>query len=124
MRTVKDIVIYSNGKRRRIRALFDTGATVNYLDSDIAAEFPGATALPEPWKVGLGGRKITLRELVPLSVQIGSRKMPSVTFYPAQLKKFDAIVGAFFMEQWGVVLDPARKQLRIKRDRFELQEEF
>jgi hypothetical protein len=74
--------------------------------------------------VGLGGRRLVLREIVPLTVRIEKHLMPLQIFHVADLKKFDAVIGAFFMEQWGVVLDPKRKQLVIKRDRFELQEEF
>lgn len=124
MRTVADIVISANGSRRKIRALFDTGATINYLRPELAEGFPGHAIASKPLVVGLGGKKHVLKELVLLTVTIGRHEMAAQGFYVADLKKFDAIVGAFFMEQWGVKLDPAGKKLIIKRDRFELQEEF
>ena len=40
MRTIKDIVVSYNGKRRTVRALFDTGATINYLRPEVAEGFP------------------------------------------------------------------------------------
>ena len=124
MRTVKDIIISSDGKRRRVRALFDSGATINYLKPEIARVFPGHSTVTDPLTVGLGGRRHIIREVVPLTVRIEKHKMPLQIFHVADLKKFDAVIGAFFMEQWGVALDPKRKQLVIKRDRLELQEEF
>jgi hypothetical protein len=124
VRTIKTITISSNGKRRQVRALFDTGATINYLRPEVAAPFTHRVRATEPLKVGLGGKRHVLKTAVPLTVCIGDHRMPFQIFYVADLKKFDAIVGAFFMEQWGVDLDPKRRRLRIKRDTFELQEEF
>lgn len=114
----------ANGTRREVRALFDTGATINYLKRDIAERFPTRLRLAKPFSVGLGGRRHVLKEEVNVNVRIGDREMPSQNFHVIDLKKFDAVVGAFFMEQWGVVLDPRGKKLTIKRDAFELQEEF
>ena len=124
MRTVKDIVVAANGKRRQVRALFDTGATINYLRPEIADEFPGHVTAPKPLKLGLGGKTHTLKELLPLTVRIEEYEMPAQVFYVADLKKFDAVIGAFFMEQWGVKLDPKGRKLGINRKHYELQEEY
>lgn len=109
MRTVKDVIIYSNNKIEKIRALFDTGTTVNYIKKEIGLKFTTRMRLSESFLVGLGGKKQRIAEQVNLTVQIGEFKMPAQNFFIADIKKFDAIIGAFFMEQWGVVLDPKEK---------------
>ena len=124
MRTIASVTLSSNGKEREVRALFDTGATINTIKPAVAAEFPGHTTVKEPLVAGLGGKNRVIKEIVPLTVRMKKHRMPLQVFHVAGLKKFDAIIGAFFMEQWGVVLDPKRKRLKIKRDRFELREEF
>lgn len=124
MRTVKEITIYANGRKRTIVALFDTGATVNYIKKEIGLEFDTRMKLPEIISVGLGGKKQKIEELISVSVQIDSFKMPSQNFYLVDIRKFDAILGAFFLEQWGIILDPKTKKLKIKKEWIQLQEEF
>lgn len=124
MRTVKEITIYANGRKRTIAALFDTGATVNYIKKEIGEKFDTRMKLPESISVGLGGKKQKIEELISASVQIDRFKMPSQNFYLADIRKFDAILGAFFLEQWGIVLDPKSKKLKIKKEWIQLQEEY
>ncbi len=124
MRTVKDIMIYANGRKRTIVALFDTGATVNYIKKEIGEKFDTRMKLPESISVGLGGKKQKIEELISVSVLIDRFKMPSQNFYLADIRKFDAILGAFFLEQWGIVLDPKSKKLKIKKEWIQLQEEY
>lgn len=124
MRTVKQITIYANGRKRTILALFDTGATVNYLKKKIGLRFDTRMKLPEIITVGLGGKRQQIEELISASVRIDRFKMPSQSFYLADIKKFDAILGAFFLEQWGIILDPKTKKLKIRKEWIQLREEF
>lgn len=124
MRTIKEILLSSNGSKRKVRALFDTGATINYISPEASRAFPGLIAVPNPFRVGLGGKKHVVKEALSLTVNIEDHRMPSQFFHVVDLKNFDVIIGAFFMEQWGVKLDPGGRKLEIKRDRFDLQEEY
>jgi len=106
---VKEIWIYANRRKRTIVALFDSGATVNYLKKEIGLRFDTRMRLPEIITVGIGGRRQQIEELIGASVRIGRFKLPSQRFYLADIRKFDAILGASFLEQWGIILDPKRK---------------
>jgi hypothetical protein len=124
MRTIADVLIASNGHRRKVRALFDSGATVNYLTPEVAKEFPGVRTATAPFRVGLGGRRHVIKEAVPLEVKIDRHDLGLQIFHVAPIKSFDAILGALFMEQWGIRLDPKRRRIEIRRNWHQLQEEF
>jgi hypothetical protein len=123
MRTVKTIEVYANGISHKVIALFDTGATLNYIRKALGEEFQ-VIKLPKAFKVGLGGRKQSLNSVVILNVKISQFVLPSQYFHLANIKKFDVILGAFFLEQWGIALDPKKKILKISKERIQLQEEF
>ena len=124
MRTSKNVRLYVNGKATTALALFDSGATYNYVRKDVMEKIASPTALPKPFAMGLGGRKQNLSLGVTLNVKVGKYEMPSQFFYVAETSKFDAIFGAFFLEKWGISLDPQGKRLKIHKDWFQLTEEF
>ena len=124
MRTSKNVKFYVNGKAATAFALFDTGATYSYVRKDVIEKITSPTSLPKPFAMGLGGKKQTLSLGVMLNVKLGKYEMPSQFFYVAETSKFEAILGAFFMEKWGISLDPQKKRLKIHKDWFQLNEEF
>lgn len=58
-----------------------------------------------------------------VTVQIGKFKIPAQNFFPSDIKKFDTIIGVFFMEQWGSVFDPKEKKLKKVTSITKLQQE-
>jgi hypothetical protein len=124
MRTAKNVRLYVNGKATTALALFDTGATYNYVRKDVMEKIAAPAPHPKPFAIGLGGKKQTLSQGVTLNVKVGKYEMPSQFFYIAETSKFDAIFGAFFMEKWGISLDPQNKRLKIHKDWFQLTKEF
>ena len=103
--------------------MFDTGSTINFINREIGKKF-SVINLPTPIKIGLGGKKQTLNSLVILDIKISRFNFPSQIFYLADIKGFDVIFGAFFLEQFGIVLDPKKKSLKISEERIKLQEEI
>lgn len=124
MRTIKQIKLVADGISQKVFALFDTGATLNFIKKEVGQKFATRMTLPETFEIGLGGKKQKISELMAASVEIRKFRMPSQNFYLADIKKIDAIIGAFFMEQWGIVLGHKSKKLKIKKKWLQLQEEF
>jgi predicted aspartyl protease len=124
VRTIANVLVASNGRSRRVRALFDTGATVNYLTPQVAKEFSDVKTVTAPFRVGLGGKRHVIKEALPLVVKLDRQDLGLQVFHVVPVKRFDAILGALFMEQWGIRLDPKRRRIEIRRNWHQLQVEY
>jgi hypothetical protein len=99
-------------------ALFDTGAYLSYVRGELVAEAPKLT-LPEPYRVGLGGRPIEVREHCLVIARIEGLSFDIEAVPVEELGKvdgvtLDAIVGALVMEKWEIRLDPRSGTLDLE----------
>ena len=91
-------------------ALFDTGAYHTYVCRDLLAGAVKRT-LPEPYRVGLGGESIEVREVCLAIGRIEGMSLDIEAVAVDDLGKadghrLDAIIGALVMEKWEIRLDP------------------
>jgi len=99
-------------------ALFDTGAFHSYIRRDLIAEVP-KRVLPMPYRVGLGGELIEIREVC---VAIGAIEGMSLDIEAVAVddlgradgQRLDAIIGALVMEKWEIKLDPRSGTLDLE----------
>lgn len=91
-------------------ALFDTGASTSYVRRDLIADVPKRT-LPEPYRVGLGGKTLEIREVCLVIARIEGLSFDTEAVPVDELGKvdgrdLDAIIGVLAMERWEIRLDP------------------
>lgn len=99
-------------------ALFDTGAWHTYVRRSLLAGVP-IRVLPKPYRVGLGGREIEVKESC---VAIGSieglsfdaEAIPIDGLGKADGHDLDVIIGALTMEKWEIKLDPKSGALDLE----------
>jgi hypothetical protein len=105
VRLVKEIEI----EGKKAFALFDTGALNTYIKKELLQDVP-KRIIPVPYKVGLGGKEIEIKEAC---VAIG--KIEGLVFDAEAIPieelgrvdgyKLDAIIGALTMEKWEIRVD-------------------
>jgi hypothetical protein len=90
--------------------LFDRGASTSYVRRDLIAEVPKRT-LPQPYRVGLGGKTLEVREVCLVIARIEGLSFDTEAVAVDGLGKIDghdldAIIGVLAMEKWEIKLDP------------------
>ena len=113
-RIVKQIEI----EGRPARALFDTGACQSYVRRELIAEVPKRT-LPEPYRVGLGGKAIEVTEACVAIARIeglslDAEVVPVGHLGEADGEPLDAVIGGLVMEKWEIKLDPKNGTLDLE----------
>lgn len=99
-------------------ALFDTGAYQSYVRRELIAEVPKRT-LPEPYRVGLGGKTIEVTEACVAIARIDGLSLdaevvPVEDLGSADGHRLDAVIGALVMEKWEIKLDPRSGTLDLE----------
>jgi predicted aspartyl protease len=107
MKIIKEIEI---GDKKAI-ALFDTGATHNYVKRSLVKADTPKIVIPRPYKVALGGKKIEVRELYLLLGKIEGWELDIEAVLVDDLgkvdtKEIDAIIGVLTMEKWEIIPNP------------------
>jgi hypothetical protein len=113
MRITKEIEI----EGKRAFALFDTGALHTYIREEFLIGVP-KRIIPVPYKVGLGGKEIEIRESC---VAIGkieglvfdTEAIPIDELGKVDGHRLDVIIGALTMEKWEIKLDPRTGELGL-----------
>lgn len=99
------------------RALFDTGAYQSYVRRELISDVPKRT-LPEPYRVGLGGKVIEVTEVCVAIARIeglslDAEVVPVDCLGEADGEPLDAVIGALVMEKWEIKLDPRNGALDL-----------
>ena len=99
-------------------ALFDTGAFHSYVRRALVSKVP-KRRLPEPYRVGLGGKPMLVREACVAIGRIEGLSLDMEVTPVGDLgrvdgHRLDAIVGALVMEKWEIKLDPRSGTLDLE----------
>ena len=91
-------------------ALFDTGATLSYIRRELIAGVP-KRALRRPYRIGLGGATIEVREVCVAIAEIDGLDLdveaaPVDDLGTTDGHALDAVIGSLVMEKWEIKLDP------------------
>ncbi len=99
---------------REVRALFDTGSARSYVLEEFVKGAPRLKV--KPYRVGLGGRIITVVEECILRCEVEGLEFTVKAIPIDGLGKIDGeevgmIVGATAMEEWEIRIDMAKAQI-------------
>ena len=99
-------------------ALFDTGATLSYIRRELIRNAP-TLALRQPYRVGLGGATIEVREVCLAIAEIEGMELDVEAVPVNDLGRtdghvLDAVIGALVMEKWEIKLDPKSGTLDLE----------
>jgi hypothetical protein len=113
MRITKEIEI----EGKRVWALFDTGALHSYIERALLTK-AAKIDVPQPYRVGLGGRMIEVKELFLTSAKIDGLWFDIEAVCADRLgrvdgRDIDVIIGALTMEKWEMVLDPKKNEIDL-----------
>lgn len=111
-RMVKDVIIEGH----KLAALFDTGSARNYVLKGVVEKVPRIKV--KPYKVGMGGRVITVREECIIKGEIEEleftmKAIPADEIGTVSGREIGAIVGATAMEEWEIRMDMAKAELDL-----------
>jgi hypothetical protein len=108
--------IRNNG--RSFWALFDSGSTRTYITEGAARAFK-SHPVPNPFKVGLGGKTRTIARFVVLSGELERNKFHTFAYVTSPLgndedgRPIDVLFGAISMEEWYVRVDPKARKVDL-----------
>lgn len=114
---VKELGVAGDKGQRKLRVLFDTGASVSLIRKDLAQELATLLSLPQPVRIEMGdGHLAEAREGAMLHIGIGS-----VTIWDAVIAldtlTEEFILGARTMQKWGIKLDTEREEILVDEDK-------
>lgn len=112
----KRVEIAGDKGRKRVTALFDTGASASFVRRAVVDKIATIVKIPVPWTFRLGDGKAHLRTDRAVYVVL---RFNRATFYHTLVVADDLadelILGADFMQRWKVKLDPEREEIIIDR---------
>ncbi len=98
--------------------LFDTGSKNTYITSAAAANIPHRV-IPEPRRVGLGGRVRTTNKICDFTAYIQGKSVDIQAFVTDELgtdetgRPIDVLFGALAMQQWHIRVIPDEERLDL-----------
>jgi len=109
----KDIEIAGDKGRRKIHALFDSGATYSFIRKNIAEEMATLLKYPEPKIFSLeNNSKMEATHRTALEIIINGLTISDEIVVAEKLAE-DFIIGASTMQKWRMKLDLDRKEVII-----------
>lgn len=119
----KEIELVGSRGRKRVRGLFDSGATYSCIGRELAEVLEILTPLPEPmsFETAERGRTLEAREHVSLIFYIDGYRFSDEFMVLPELSE-EVIIGASTMQKWRFKLDFEREEViidpRVTRVRF------
>jgi len=113
VRIIKEVEI----EGKRTEGLFDTGSFHTYVTKPLLAA-NAIHLLPRPYKVGLGGRTIEVKECCFFSGKIegldfSTWGIPVDELGKVDGKTIDVLIGASTMEEWEIIPNPTNGTLDL-----------
>lgn len=116
----KEILVAGSRSERRCEVLFDTGASACFVRQGVAAELGQPVKAPFPLAFKLGNNTVmSAEETVDLFLDIKGHKLPFHFLVVPQLP-YEVIVGANFLQDWKIKLDPATEEFIIDEKALEI----
>ncbi len=110
----KEIELVGSRGRKRVRGLFDSGATYSCIGRELAEALEILTPLPEPmsFETAERGRTLEAREHVSLIFYIDGYRFSDEFMVLPGLSE-EVIIGASTMQKWRFKLDFEREEVII-----------
>ncbi|MBI2898707.1 MAG: retroviral-like aspartic protease [Planctomycetes bacterium] len=102
--------LFGSRGKKTVFALFDSGASKSLIRRDLARDLGPLVELPEPERFEMVRGRFIVRDGCVASVGLGRAK-PAHLFRAVERLSEDLIVGADFLQQWDVRLEPRRKKI-------------
>jgi len=115
----EDVEIVGIGKSKRIAALFDSGARRNYIrrrfeDGETVDDI-GFHLYEGRHEAILADESVAIGERVRFTeLRLRGRAVPNPQFVILDNLVEEAIIGAGFMQEMGIILDPPNESLRLQ----------
>lgn len=118
----KEVEIQGNLGRRKVKALFDTGASSSFIRKDIAEGIATISKYPKPLRFFLGDGENTIEtnEFIGVILQIKDINVFHSIIVVKNLGD-EFIVGSDLMQRWKIKLDPKREDLITDKKVMELK---
>ena len=109
---VKQLTVIGRKGRRRVKALFDSGASHTLLREDLASRLGTPEELPEPRRFEAAVGTFTARHAMFVDVVIGGKRLlTGVTLVPNLTA--DLILGCDFFQRYHIRLDPRSRRIKL-----------
>jgi predicted aspartyl protease len=119
----KEIELVGSRGRKKVKGLFDSGATYSCISRELATELEILTPLPESisFETAEKGKTLEAREAVRLDFHINGYRFSDEFMVLPELSE-EVIIGASTMQKWRFKLDFEREEViidpRVTRLRF------
>ncbi|MGQ9531909.1 MAG: retropepsin-like aspartic protease [Desulfotomaculales bacterium] len=119
----KEIELVGSRGRKKVKGLFDSGATYSCISRELATELEILTPLPESisFETAEKGKTLEAREAVRLDFHIDGYRFSDEFMVLPELSE-EVIIGASTMQKWRFKLDFEREEViidpRVTRLRF------
>jgi predicted aspartyl protease len=107
---VREVMVRGSRGRRKLQALFDTGSTKSFIRASITGCLGEPVELPEPEKYEMARGAFRTRKGSVVSIALSGRRLTGL-FRVADGLTEDLIVGADFLQEWHIRLDPRRRRI-------------
>ena len=113
---IKRLRVVGDKGERRLRVLFDTGASASFVRRDAVAGIATTLKLPSPesYTLGDGVARLRVNETAVLYVYISGIRI-SDNFIVAPRLSDEAIIGANTLQKWRIKLDMEKESVIIDK---------
>jgi len=115
---VKEILLEGSKGSDKVKALFDSGASLSFIKKSIAQKLGNIEKLPKPleFETAEAGRIISVNERVALDFYLdGDRLSDEFLVVPDEIMSEECIIGAKTMQAWRIVIDMENERVYSAR---------
>jgi predicted aspartyl protease len=108
----KELTVIGPKGRQRLTALFDTGASFSLIRNTIAEPIGDPAEIPEPKKFTTAVGEFRAHTYIVVDIALERKRLfPPLIVGPGLTE--DLILGADFLQQWHIRLDPKRHRFLL-----------
>lgn len=109
----KRLALIGPRRRRQVECLFDTGASSSFIRPELALTLGLSVArLPRPLRFRLGKGSAQVSQLAAVMIRINGATLADAAYVMPGLTE-EYVLGAEFLERYGIRLDPRRRRLLL-----------
>jgi len=108
----QQLPIQGNKRKRRVEALFDSGASECFIRDNLARTIGRSMRLSQPKWVELGRGRLKVSEAIEATITINGYRLHWYFVLIPQLTE-EVIIGADFFQRWKIKLDPEHERILV-----------
>jgi len=115
---VKEILLEGSKGSDKVKALFDSGASMSFIKKSIAQKLANIEKLPKPleFETAKAGETLVVYEAVRLDFYLdGDRLSDEFLVVPDEIISEECIIGAKTMQAWRIVMDMENERVYSTR---------